>query len=94
MNKLSVDDMVFECMAYFSPWTFWGLQREIKNRWGRDFGETTISAAIRNLRKPKFRKKMGLPMDIQIVFTRRITNRKGYEYRLNPMIGRPSSIND
>lgn len=61
-------------------WTYWTLQKVIKERTGTFYGEPSISAAIRNLRKEKEKNKYGLPDDA--VIREKITNQKGYKYRL------------
>ena len=47
-------------------WTYWTLQKVIKERTGTFYGEPSISAAIRNLRKEKEKNKYGLPDDAVI----------------------------
>jgi|TARA_Y100000015_G_C2359224_1_gene74422 hypothetical protein len=61
-------------------WTYWTLQKVIKERTGTFYGEPSISAAIRNLRKEKEKNKYGLPDDA--VIREKITNQKGYKYKL------------
>ena len=63
-------------------WTFWTLQSTIKDRTGRFFGEPTISASIRNLRKDYAREKYKLNPYGEVIEKRRIEGRKGYEYKL------------
>ena len=80
--KLSLTDEIFLCMRDGNYWTFWGLQKFIKDKTGVFYGEPTISAKIRDLRKDRFRGKYGLPMVGETVFRRRRYQGKGYEYRL------------
>lgn len=58
------------------------MQRVIKEKTDTFYGEPTISAAIRELRKVHCRQKYGLPMDGDTVTKRRIAGKKGYEYKL------------
>ena len=78
----SVADYVYLAMSNGQWWTFWELQDVIKRNVGKFYGEPTISAAIRELRKYEPRKKYGLPLNGEIVIKRKIQNRKGNEYRL------------
>ena len=75
---------VYKCMESGHWWTFWDLQTEIKNLTGKFFGEPTISAAIRNLRKMECRERFGLPTDmsVEVVDRKRITGGRGYKYKL------------
>lgn len=63
-------------------WTFWELQRVIKEKTNKFYGEPSLSAAIRDLRKLPFRQKYGLPLYDEVVIKRRITGGKGYQYKL------------
>lgn len=81
--KKTLDDYVMLCMKDFNWWTFWTLQEAIKANTGKFFGEPTISAAIRNIRKDKMRAKYGLPRTGEVVVKERIPNAKGYRYRLS-----------
>ena len=78
----SVTDYVYLAMSNGQWWTFWELQDVIKRNVGKFYGEPTISAAIRELRKYEPRKKYGLPLNGEIVIKRKIQNRKGNQYRL------------
>ena len=82
MRKYTVKDSVFLCMRNNAWWTFWDLQRVIKEKTGTFYGEATISAAIRELRKPHCRIKYGIPMEGDPVMKRRIGSRVGYQYKL------------
>lgn len=82
MKKLTLDDCVYLCMKNGDWWTFWTLQSTIKDRTGRFFGEPTISASIRNLRKDYAREKYKLNPYGEVIEKRRIEGRKGYEYKL------------
>lgn len=81
--KKTLDDYVMLCMKDFQWWTFWTLQEAIKTNTGKFFGEPTISAAIRNIRKDKMRAKYDLPRTGEVVVKERIPNAKGYRYRLS-----------
>ena len=82
MGKLTLTDAVYLCMRNGSYWTFWGLQETIKEKTGTFYGEPTISAAIRNIRKIYYREKYRLPHVGEVVTKRRISGNKGYEYKL------------
>ena len=82
----TLNDCVFAKMRNFQRWTFWELQEAIKSDYGIFYGEPTISAAIRELRKPTPRLKYRLPTDGEVVLRERRQNGKGYTYRLNPII--------
>ena len=78
----SITDYVFLSMKDGQWWTFWELQSFIKEKTGKFYGEPTISAAIRELRKSEPRKKYGLPLCGEIIFKKRIEDRRGNKYRL------------
>ena len=82
MVKLSLDDCVYVCMKNGQWWTFWDLQAIIKDKLHKFYGEPSISAAIRNLRKDYAREKYGLPTYGEVVEKRRIPHGKGFQYRL------------
>lgn len=85
-KKPTLQDCVFAEMRNFKPWTFWDLQQAIKNDFGVFYGEPTISAAIRELRKTHARLKYNFPKSGEVVIKDRRINRKGYTYRLCPKI--------
>ena len=80
MRKYTLNDCVYLCMKDGNWWTYWTLQKVIKERTVTFYGEPSISAAIRNLRKDKQKEKYRLPDDA--VIREKITNQKGYKYRL------------
>ena len=82
MNKITLDDCVYLCMRDGKWWTFWELQSTIKEKAGKFYGEPTISASIRNMRKDYCREKYGLPRSDEVIFKKRIPNGKGWIYRL------------
>lgn len=82
MKKLSINDCVYLCMKNGKWWTFWELQDTIKQKANKFYGEPSISAAIRDLRKLPYRTKYGLPTTSEVVERKRITGGKGYKYRL------------
>lgn len=82
MAKLTLDDCVFLCMKNGKYWTFWDLQSVIKEKTGTFYGEPTISAAIRNLRKDYCRRKYNLPTYGEVVEKKRINGSKGWKYKL------------
>jgi len=82
MKLTSLDDFVWKCMSNGKYWTFWELKDCIQKNTGNYYGEPTISAAIRNLRKEPARVKYSLPMTGEVVTKKRITGGKGYQYKL------------
>ena len=82
MKLTSVDDFVWRCMSDGRYWTFWELRDQIYKVTGKYYGEPTISAAIRNLRKEPARVKYKLPMMDEVIIKKRITGGKGYQYKL------------
>ena len=53
------------------------------NRTNKFFGEATISASIRNMRKDHCRRAYKLPRYGEIVSKRRKHNSRGYEYKFD-----------
>lgn len=78
----SINDFVYLSMRNGQWWTFWSLQKNIQDMTGRFYGEPSLSASIRELRKHPSRVKYGLPLNGDIVIKKRITEGKGYQYRL------------
>ena len=83
-SGMDLNALVFNAMRKGHWWTFWELQEIIKVSSGKFYGEPTISAAIRNLRKLECRQRFGLPLDmnVEIIDRKRIHGGKGYKYRL------------
>ena len=77
----TVTDFVLRCMSDQKWWTYWDIQKKIKEKTDIYYSEPTISAAIRNLRKPKYQMKYGLPSG-DIVDLRSRQEGKGNEYRV------------
>ena len=84
--KNTLDDYVMKCLANCQPWTFWEIQAKIKEKTGKFYGEPTISAAIRNIRKDYMRQKYNLPEGVEVVQRERIPNSRGYRYRLTSAV--------
>lgn len=84
MNKPnSINDFVFLCMKDGDWWTFWELQKVIKEKTGKFYGEPSLSAAIRDLRKLPYREKYNIDQFAsEVVIKKRINNGKGYQYKL------------
>jgi len=82
MKKITLDDCVYLCMRNGNYWTFWQLQQKIKAKVGIYYGEPSISAAIRDLRKQPQREKYNLKPLGEVVIKKRMFNSKGYEYKL------------
>lgn len=70
----------------FQPWTYWQLQSAISHRYNKFYGEPTISAGIRNIRKDRHRSEFNLPYSGEVVIRERIEGNKGYSFRLSPAI--------
>ena len=82
----SLLDFVFAEMRNCKPWTFWELQEAIRKDFGTFYGEPTISAAIRELRKEHARKRYNLPLSGEIVLREKRISGKGFTYRLSPRV--------
>ncbi len=97
-NKYTVDDCVFMTLrsGYVkNNWLmFHEIQQKIVNAYAgwfgeeyarkkRFYGENTISACIRNMRKDRCRELYDLPRYGEIVIKRKRHNSKGYEYKFN-----------
>ena len=80
--KLTLDDCVYLCMKNEKWWTFWELKAAIKNKTGTFYGEATISAAIRNMRKDYAREKYKLATFGEVIEKKRLWNSKGWKYKL------------
>lgn len=82
--KGDLDKYVFNCLKDHHWWTFWELQELIQQMTGKFYGETSISAAIRNLRKFKQRQRFDLPLDLdtEVIEKKKRDSGKGYQYRL------------
>lgn len=81
-NKYSLDDCVYLCMRDRRWWTFWDLEKVIYQKTGQFYGQPSISASIRNLRKDWARSKYSLPQFGEVVETKRCDTGRGYKYRL------------
>ena len=81
-NLSSLDDYVHKCMSNGKFWSFWELKDCIKKNTGQTYGEPTISAAIRNLRKQPARIKYNLCLSDEVIVKKRIDGGKGYQYKL------------
>ena len=85
-GKLTLDDCVFFTLRNANrnkKWlTFWNIQQIIKEQTGKFYGEATISASIRNMRKDYCRELYELPIYGEVIEKRRMFNSKGYEYKL------------
>jgi len=81
-KNLTLDDRVFLIMNKGGWWTFWELRKIMGEHYGKWYGEPTISASIRNLRKEPARLKYRLSKYDEVVFKKRIENGRGYKYKL------------
>tara|TARA_R110000796_G_scaffold126135_5_gene240807 strand:- start:62 stop:340 length:279 start_codon:yes stop_codon:yes gene_type:complete len=82
-KKLSLDECVYRFMRGGSYWTFWELRDAIGSVTGQWFGEPSISAAIRNMRKDYAREQFELPKFGEVIEKKRRVDGKGYKYKLN-----------
>tara|TARA_R100000388_G_scaffold64232_1_gene46810 strand:+ start:313 stop:597 length:285 start_codon:yes stop_codon:yes gene_type:complete len=84
MKANNLTDYIYLCMRDQEWWTFWDLQTVIKEKTnGKFYGEPSISAAIRNIRKDRYRQRYKIDSSIDDPIERkRIVNGKGYKYRL------------
>ena len=100
MNKYTVDDCVFIVLhkAYLkNEWRmFHEIQQSILNAYAktygenyarkrRFYGENTIAACVRNMRKLRCRESYNLPLDMntEVVIKRKRINSRGWEYKFN-----------
>jgi len=98
MNKYTVDDCVFIVLhkAYLkNEWRmFHEIQESIQNAYTntygeqyakkrRFYGENTIAACVRNMRKARCRESYNLPLDMntEVIVKRKRHNSRGYEYK-------------
>ena len=83
-KKLTLDDCVHICLSDGKWHTFWDIQEKTQQI-NAYFGETSISASIRNMRKRRCRTKYNLSKYGEVIEKRRRKHGKGWEYRLvNP----------
>jgi hypothetical protein len=82
MKKLSLNDCIYFALRDGRYRTFWEIQTLIKEKTGKFYGEPTISAGIRNMRKDHCRSKYGLKTYGEVITKKRLDNGKGYKYRL------------
>ena len=85
-NKLTLNDCVYLCLSEGGYWTFWKIQETILAKQETLYGEPSISAALRHLRKAEGRHRYGLPSYGPIVEMRKRQTGRGYEYKLNDSI--------
>ena len=85
MSRPTLDECVYLCLKDGAWWTFWHLQDTIINKTGTMYGEPSISAAIRNLRKLDRRAKFDFPPFGEVIEKRRRPTGKGYQYKLTQL---------
>ena len=78
----SITDYVYLCLLNEQWWTYWDLQKAIQKNFGKFYDTTTISAALRELRKPHSRDKYNLPTSGEVVPKRKRQIGRGYEFKL------------
>ena len=79
----SLTDYVYLCLRYGIWWTFWQLQDAIKTKTNTFYGEPSISAAIRNIRKDHYRTRYKIDSSVfDPIERKRIAFSRGYKYRL------------
>jgi predicted metal-dependent hydrolase len=85
-SKLTLDDCVFLVLRNANArgeWmNFWTISERILGTVNKKYGEPTISASIRNMRKEHCREAYELPKYGEVILKRRMFNSKGYEYKL------------
>ena len=85
-SKLTLDDCVFLVLRNANSrgeWmSFWSISERILSTVDKKYGEPTISASIRNMRKDHCRDAYELPRLGEVVLKKRMFNGKGYEYKL------------
>lgn len=89
-NNGNIRDFVFLCMRHGEWWTFWELQDSIKRHTNIFYNENSISAAIRDLRKLKYRQRYGIDLNIDNPVIKQTIKKlnnntgteKGYKYKL------------
>tara|TARA_B100000780_G_C21018077_1_gene407924 strand:- start:71 stop:379 length:309 start_codon:yes stop_codon:yes gene_type:complete len=85
-SKLTLDDCVYFCLRNANlrkKWlSFWQIQKSIQEQTGKFYGEPTISASIRNMRKDHCRDAYELPKFGEVITKKRMFNGKGFEYKL------------
>ena len=59
-NLYSLNDCIYLCLKDGRYYTFWEIQAIIHDKTGKFYGEPTISAGIRNMRKDHCRERYGL----------------------------------
>jgi len=91
INKFSVTQYVLICMQDGRWWTYWDIQKKIKDKTNVFYSEATISAAVRNLRKPSYQSKFGLPITTSVSRRKRSVG-KGNEYRLSSKWNNPHDL--
>jgi hypothetical protein len=84
MKPSNLTDYVYICLANGEWWTFWQLQKVIKEKTNKFYGEPTISAAIRNIRKDEYRTRYNIESSVKDPIERKsIPFSKGNRYRLS-----------
>ena len=79
----SLTDYVYLCLRDGNWWTFWQLQDAIKTKTNTFYGEPSISAAIRNIRKDHYRTRYKIDSSVfDPIERKRISFSRGYKYRL------------
>ena len=81
---MNIQEHVFKAMG--RKWnTYWDVREKLLNK-GIYYSETSISAAIRDFRKPRWRKRFDLPREGEVLLKERrgpLTNGvRGYKYKL------------
>ena len=77
----SLHDYLFVFMSKGEWWTYWDLSKMIQQHFGKLYNDNSISAAMRDFRKPPYKAKYNLPSG-EVVLRRGRINGKGNEYKL------------
>lgn len=83
MNKMTLEDCLYQVMKDGGWYSFWQLQELISTKFENKFyGEPTISAGLRRFRHQEVRLKYDLETYGEVLQKRRRSSGKGYEYKL------------
>jgi len=88
IKKLSLHDWIYLNFKHGKTWwTYWEMGRVIEHKGGSKYNDNSISAAIRDMRKPKYRARYGLrkhgdPLEKRRRVSREGKKLRGYEFKL------------
>ena len=82
MNKMTLEDCLYQVMKDGGWYSFWQLQELISTKFDKFYGEPTISAGLRRFRHQEERLKYDLETYGEVLQKRRRASGNGYEYKL------------